>query len=62
MEQAVKNMETKSAVNGVNVDELFGTIDAVKKAPVIAKFKFRAENEWIDGGHNRTTLKNFYGT
>jgi hypothetical protein len=54
MEQAIKNMETTNAVNGVNVDELFGTIDAVKKAPVIAKFKFRAENEWIDGGHNRT--------
>jgi uncharacterized OsmC-like protein len=62
MEQAAKNMETNSTVNGVNVDELFGTIDAVKKAPVIAKFKFRAENQWIDGGHNRTTLKNFYGT
>jgi uncharacterized OsmC-like protein len=62
MEQATKNMETKSAVNGVNVDELFGTIDAIKKAPVIAKFKFRAENQWVDGGHNRTTLKNFYGT
>ena len=27
MEQAMKNMETKSAVNGVNVDELFATID-----------------------------------
>jgi uncharacterized OsmC-like protein len=62
MEQATKNMESKNAVNGVNVDELFGTIDAVKKAPVIAKFKFRAENQWVDGGHNRTTLKNFYGT
>jgi uncharacterized OsmC-like protein len=29
---------------------------------VIAKFKFRANNQWIDGGHNRTTVKNFYGT
>ena len=62
MEQATKNLKAKSAVNGVNVDELFGTIDAIKKAPVIAKFKFRADNKWIDGGHNRTTLKNFYGT
>lgn len=62
MGQTPKNMKAKSAVNGVNVDELFGTIDAIKKAPVIAKFKFRAENQWIDGGHNRTTLKNFYGT
>jgi hypothetical protein len=46
---------------GVNVDELWGTIDAVKKAPVIAKFKFRANNQWIEGGHNRTTIKDFYG-
>jgi uncharacterized OsmC-like protein len=62
MQQKAKNIETQEAVNGVNVDELFGTIDAVKKTPVIATFKFRANNEWIDGGHNRTTIKNFYGT
>jgi uncharacterized OsmC-like protein len=62
MEQTAKNMETKNTVNGVRVDELFGTIDAMKKAPVIAKFKFRAKNQWLDGGHNRTTVKNFYGT
>ena len=62
MQQTNQQMETKPAVNGVNVDELFGTIDAIKKAPVIAKFKFRASNQWIDGGHNRTTVKNFYGT
>jgi uncharacterized OsmC-like protein len=62
MEQTAENEETKNAVNGVKVDELFGTIDAIKKAPVIAKFKFRAENKWIDGGHNRTTVRNFYGT
>lgn len=53
--------ETKM-VNGVKVDELYATIDAVKKEPVIATFKFRAENKWQDGGHNRTTIKNFYGT
>ncbi len=47
--------------NGVNVDELFNTIDAVKKSPVIARFRFRANNEWFDGGHNRTTIKDFYG-
>ena len=62
MEQSAKHMENQNVVNGVNVDELFGTIDAVKNAPVIAKFKFRASNKWLDGGHNRTTIKNFYGT
>lgn len=61
MKQSSQKMVTPRTVNGVNVDELFGTIDAVKKAPVIAKFKFRANNQWIDGGHNRTTVKNFYG-
>ena len=44
MEQAMKKMETKSAVNGVNVDELFGTIDDFKKDPVIDKLKILAEN------------------
>ena len=53
--------EENNTRNGVNVDELFNTIDAVKKAPVIAKFRFRANNEWFDGGHNRTTIKDFYG-
>ena len=49
-------------VNGVAVDKLFETINAVKDAPVIAKFKFRANNKWIKGGHNRTTINNYYGT
>lgn len=62
MEQAAKNIEANNVVNGVNVDELFGTINAIKKAPVIATFKFKADNQWMGGGHNRTTIKNFYGT
>lgn len=49
-------------LNGVKVDELFSTIDAVKNAPVIGKFRFRAKNKWINGGHNTTSITNFYGT
>jgi len=55
-------MTEKKDINGVDVDKLFETINAVKNAPVIATFKFRANNQWIKGGHNRTTIKNFYGT
>lgn len=62
MEQTAGNVQMAKMVNGVKVDELFGTIEAVKTAPVIATFRFRAENRWEDGGHNRTTIKNFYGT
>ena len=48
-------------VNGVNVDDLVQTIDVIKKDASIAKFNFRAENEWVTGGENRTTVKDFYG-
>ena len=47
--------------NGVNVDQLFGTLDAVKAQPELAKFQFRATNRWMGGAHNRTTIKEFYG-
>ena len=48
-------------VNGVNVDKLFGTVGAIKEKPEIAKFNFKARGKWINGGHNRTTINDFYG-
>ena len=53
--------EKEKLVNGVNVDQLFSTIDLIKDKPEVAKFKFRATNTWIDGTHNRATVKDFYG-
>jgi uncharacterized OsmC-like protein len=52
---------TPTLVNGVNVDQLVGTIDAIKANPELAKFKFRAQTEWISGGYSRTRIKSFYG-
>lgn len=46
--------------NGVDTEKLFGTLDAVKADPSLAKFQFRARNRWIDGAHNRTTIRDFY--
>ena len=54
-------MTQEKKVNGVNVDQLASTIEQVKKNPEIAQFKFRATNAWIDGTHNRATVKDFYG-
>ena len=48
-------------INGVGVDQLFSTIKAIKENPGLAKFEFRANNQWINGGHNRTSIKDFYG-
>ncbi len=47
-------------LNGVDVDAVEGLINAVSEKPDLAKSKFRAKNEWIDGGHNRTTVTGFY--
>ena len=54
-------MEEQKIVNGVNVTQLFGTIDLIKEKPDLAKFKFRATNMWVGGTHNRATVKDFYG-
>jgi uncharacterized OsmC-like protein len=47
--------------NGVDTAGLFGTIDAVRATPDIAKFRFRATNTWVSGTHNRSTVHGFYG-
>lgn len=51
---------TQAFRNGVDTERLFGTLDAIKADPSLAKFQFRARNRWIDGAHNRTTIRDFY--
>jgi uncharacterized OsmC-like protein len=48
-------------INGVNVNDLFTTIDAIKGTPSIAKFKFRIRNQWQGASQNRSTVSEFYG-
>ena len=47
--------------NGVNTEQMYGTLDAIKAQPELGVFQFRATNVWIDGAHNRTTIQRFYG-
>jgi uncharacterized OsmC-like protein len=54
-------MTEEKNLNGINVDELFSTIELIKEKPEIAQFKFRATSEWVDGTHNRATISDFYG-
>jgi uncharacterized OsmC-like protein len=51
----------ENTVNGVAVNHLFKTVDAIKATPSIAKFKFRIHNQWEDAGHNRSIAGAFYG-
>lgn len=48
-------------VNGVDVGQLFKTIDSIKENPEIAQFNFRAKNKWIGGTANKTTVSEYYG-
>jgi uncharacterized OsmC-like protein len=47
--------------NGVDTGPLFPTLDLLKEQPELARFQFRARNHWVDGAHNRSTIKDFYG-
>ena len=53
-------MSEKKVLNGLDVDAVEGLINAVNEKPDLAKSKFRAKNEWIEGGHNSTTVTGFY--
>ena len=53
--------QSQTIVNGVNVPQLFETIDNIKQNSEIAKFNFRATNKWIGGTENHTTIGDFYG-
>lgn len=50
-----------ATINGVNVDQLVSTVEAIKENPGLAEFRFRANTEWIEGGHSRTRIQGFYG-
>lgn len=48
-------------LNGLNLDALVGTLEAIKQTPSLAQFEFRTTNQWISGGENRSKIKEFYG-
>lgn len=48
-------------INGVDVERLGQTVHAVQQNPSLGTSQFRAVNRWISGGHNRSTIKGFYG-
>ena len=47
--------------NGVDTEQLYGTLDLIKETPSLGAFTFRATNRWIEGAHNRSTIQAFYG-
>jgi uncharacterized OsmC-like protein len=48
-------------VNGVDLDTLMATVQAIKADTGLGACRFRARNTWLHGNHNRTTVTDFHG-
>ena len=48
-------------VNGIHLETLQSTVQAIQSDPGLGACKFRASNTWLGGNHNRTTVSGFYG-
>ena len=59
-QQAVAHTAT-TYINGLNVQAAADTIAALKADKSLAMFQFRARNTWVNGGENRSTIRDFYG-
>lgn len=53
--------QVSSTCNGLDIEQMSQTVRALKNDPALAQFQFRARNQWINGGENRSTIKDFYG-
>ena len=66
MTNATNNMQAQAdrddgMVNGIHMDTLNGTVNAIEQDPDLGACKFRASNKWLGGNHNCTTVTGFYG-
>ena len=61
MAQPMTKNEIAMQINGLDMAALVGTVEAVKQDPSLGNFEFRASNRWINGGKNRSRIKEFYG-
>ena len=52
---------TTPSRNGIDVAQVYGTLDAIAADHDLARFEFRVRNRWLDGTHSRSTIHGFYG-
>jgi len=53
-------LQINTVVNGVDVDHIFKLIGGIEQDNERSKFQFRLNNNWIDGGHNRSSIKGYF--
>jgi len=62
MNTQTQTTDTRShTVNGVDLDILGETVQAIASDAELGQCRFRASNTWLGGNHNCTTVTGFYG-
>lgn len=51
---------TPAIRNGIDTAQVYGTLDALRAQPELARFEFRATNRWINGTHSRSTIQGLW--
>jgi uncharacterized OsmC-like protein len=53
-------LQINDRFNGVDVNHVLGLIGGIEQVTDRSKFQFRLNNRWIDGGHNRSNIKEYF--
>lgn len=53
--------EEYTFIDGINVTRFEQTVDMLKEQPELARFKFHIHNEWVNGTHAFSMVKDFHG-
>lgn len=54
-------LEKSAVINGLDRNVAVATIAAIQADKSLARFQFRARNTWVNGGENRSVIRDFYG-
>jgi len=54
-------MTQEKAVNGIDVEKLQDGMSKFRQQPDLARFRFRAHNQWVKGAQCKTTINDFHG-
>jgi uncharacterized OsmC-like protein len=60
-DKKMAEQKTIKIVNGVDTEVLHNLIDSVQGDSSLAKTHLRVRNKWVKGGHNQSTISDFYG-
>ncbi len=55
------SVDVQTAANGVDLQALLDAREALTAQPEAAQFTWRAQCDWVDGTHSRTTIASFFG-